>query len=218
MTAGKQGALSQADLMAIWAAAVDESYSQPLIAAGDGNGLEIYSQAAAQWARVSSAIDTTTQAMYIRPSSAQTAPPASGAQLATVELTLVRGAAYVDRALVLKAGTTYAEEQATDAGVNGGVLVRTGRRYALALDAVFLPGEQGPIDVPATAERPGQGYNNPGPGYIQVLSTPAAGYAGVLATGHGCSAGRVLRLSLPRRSAGAYAQVVTADGRATCPT
>lgn len=171
----KQGPLTIADLLAIWTAAVDKGYSDPLLAAGEGGGLEVYTQLMAQLARASQAVDTTTQALYIRPWSGQTAPPASGEAKATVTLTFARNA-FLDRPVRLAAGQVYVDEQTTDWGDPAGVEVLTGRRYVLLEDVVFLPGERGPVDVAAEAEFPGWGYNNPLPGTLQVVDQPAAGF------------------------------------------
>src|SRR5579862_728738 len=128
---GKVGALTQADLQAIWEGACDSSFTQPLEAAGEGNGFEAYTQMFAQWARVSQAVETTTQAMYILPSSGQSAPPAMRAHKATVQLTFTRSATspYVSWPIVIAPGTVFVEEQEPDWGDPAGVVVATGRRY-----------------------------------------------------------------------------------------
>lgn len=168
MTAPKTGPLTRAELQEIWKGATDRTYNEAFIKAGDGRGLEVWGQVFAQFERVSQAIDVTTQAMFIRPSSAATNPPAAGEARATVTLKIARDG-LLDRPLVLRAGQ-FVEEETTDWGPGGGVTVRTGRRYALARDLVFHAGERGPFEVVATAERPGYGYNNPLPGTLRVLS------------------------------------------------
>jgi hypothetical protein len=184
-TIGQVGPLTVADLQAIWEGVVDESYSRAFEDAGEGNGFEAYTQAWAQMGRVSTAVDLTTQSMYILPWSGQTADPASGPKLATVTLTLSR-TGLLQLPLVLSAGTLV-EEQQTDWGPNGGVPVLTGRRYALATDLTFEPGQQGPLDVPATAERPGWGYNNPMPGTLVVVDQPGTNFGNVDATVRGAN-------------------------------
>ena len=74
----KQGPLSAADLQAIWESSVDDSYSQPIVLAGEGKGFEVYTQAFAQVERLSQAVDYTTQALYILPWSGQSGEPAAG--------------------------------------------------------------------------------------------------------------------------------------------
>lgn len=180
MTTPKLGPLTPADFQRIWESTTDPSYWQPFELAGEGNGFEAHTQAWQQGARVSQAVDETTQALYILPWSGQTAPPASGAQSATVTLTLTRSLR-LEQPLLLQAGT-FVEEQATDWGYPEGVPVLTGRRYALDQTYVFEPGIQGPLTVTATAERPGTGYNNPQPGTISVFPQPGTGYQNDFAT------------------------------------
>lgn len=175
MSLGDGGPLSIEDLAAIWAGATDESYSAPFLEAGDGEGREVQSQAWAQFARVSQAIDTTTQALYILPWSGQTAPPAAGEARATVALSFTR-TARIETALRLTAGAVFVEEVATDWGDEGGVDVPTGRRYTLVADLVLMPGEAGPVTALAVAEGPGYGYNNPRPGTLRRIVQPGVGF------------------------------------------
>src|SRR5581483_1502678 len=139
----KTGPLTAAELQSVWEGASDPSYVRPLIEGGLGKGLEAWTQYFKQLARVSQAIDASTQGMYVLPASGQTAPPASGAQKATVSVSLSRGGD-TSASLVLLAGTaveevaiapsaTNADEVGTDARgavvTGGGTPVRTGRRF-----------------------------------------------------------------------------------------
>ena len=99
----KSGALSEAELLEIWKGALDKSYRDPLLHAGEGNGLEAHTQGLAQLARVSKAIDKTTQAMFICPWSGQSDVPAEGARKAQVVLTFQR-TKLLDRPIVLGKG------------------------------------------------------------------------------------------------------------------
>lgn len=171
----KQGPLSIADLLQVWVGAVDKTYSDPFIAAGEGKGLEAYTQGFAQSARVSTAIDVTTQALYILPHSTQTNPPAGGPVKATVTLTFTR-AGFVDRPMRLGAGLIRVGEVATDTSKDGPVSLLSGRYYVLTDDVVFLPGETGPFQVEAQAERAGYGYNNPQPDTITSIDQPGTGF------------------------------------------
>lgn len=173
MPTPKAGALTQAEIFGLWAAALDRAYREPLVMAGEGEGLEAHTQQHAVMARASTAVDRTTQAMFILPWSGQTNPPAQGARKATVTLTFER-TARVHVPMVLGKGMIFAEEQQTDWGPDGGVQVLTGRRYTLTEDLVFPPGERGPLQVPAIAEFVGDGHNNPMPGTIKVVSQPAS--------------------------------------------
>src|SRR3974390_965163 len=89
-----------------------------------------------------------------------------------------------DQPLVLSAGTLVGET-ITDWGTNGGVTVQTGRRYALDETIVFPPGQQGPLTVTATAERPGYGYNNPAIGTLTTVEQVGTGFANIDATVRG---------------------------------
>lgn len=172
--AAQSGPLTRDELLTIWRSAVDPAYGDAFFAAGDGNGLEVYGQIAEGGARVSQAIDTTTQALYVRPWSGQTASPAAGPQKATVTLTISRTGS-TNEPLVIGAGLVWFEEQAPEWGDTGTVLIATGRRYSLIADHVFLPGEAGPFAVTVRAERDGWGYNNPLPGTITFIDQPGAG-------------------------------------------
>lgn len=162
MTTPKTGALTFEDLREIWRGAVDESYSEPLERAGDGHGIEAFSQMWEVYERVSRAVDVTTQAMFILPWSGQTNPPSQGEAKATVTLTFQR-TRLAEWPLRLAAGTIYVAHQVVDWGVDGGVDVLTGLRFVLLEDLVFNPGELGPFTVQAIAEKPGYSYNDPLP-------------------------------------------------------
>ena len=175
-----QGALSMADLQAIWEGAVDQEYSRPLILAGEGGGFEVYTQAFAQAERFSEAIDYSTQQIFIQPWSGQSGEPASGPGYATVDLTFTRGG-YLGRLLVIMAGQIVDEVQ-NDHSAAGSVPTNTGRQYVLQQNVVFFPGEQGPVTVSAKAAKPGYGYNNPLPGSISLLENAGTGLRNYLAT------------------------------------
>lgn len=177
----KAGPLSADDLEAIWSAAVDKSYRDPLLKAGDGGGMEVYRQAFAQLARASLATDRSFQALFAQPFSGQTQSPASGSQQATVTLTFAR-TGYLDRAIVLGAGLVWVDEGAIDSGDSGGVEVDTGRRYLLQETIVFFPGEQGPFSAVAVAEKPGWGYNEPLPETLTIVEQVGSSFSNVLAT------------------------------------
>jgi hypothetical protein len=168
----KTGPLTIADLTAIWTKAVDPSYGQPFLDVGEGGGLEVYTQAFAQYERVSKAVDTSMGALFIRSWSGQSALPAAGAQKATVQLTFARSGPLMNAPLVLAAGSTFVEEQQTDSGDPEGVAVLTGRRFVLTQPLVFEPGDQGPFTVTAIAEFAGYGYNNPRPGSLNFVDQP----------------------------------------------
>lgn len=161
------GPLTRDDFLALWKSSVDPTYSEPLVEAGEGNGFEAYTQVFEQFARVSRAIDTSMQALFIKPWSGQTDLPAQGARKARVTLTFSRTLAF-DRLVVLDVGTLVSEV-ASDWGDEGPTPVETGRRYVLVEPLVFMPGEAGPLTVVAEAERPGWGYNNPLLGTLKLV-------------------------------------------------
>ncbi len=177
----RRGPITAAELMAVWEGAVDVDYARPLVSGGDGAGLEVFGQHAEQLARVSRAVDVTTQAAYMRQHSIQSSPSASGSNRATVTLTLAR-TGLVSRALVLEKGLVTVEEVQVDHSPEGGVDAPSGRRYVLSETCFFPPGDQGPREVQAVAEHPGYGYNNPLPGSIRGVVQVGAGLNNVLAT------------------------------------
>ena len=168
MNTPKTGPLTLEEFREIWLAAVDDSYGRAFVEGGDGNGIEAFAQAWAQFQRVSQAIDVTTQAMFILPWSGQTNLPAGLAEQSIVQLSISRSSLPA-LPVVLSAGTFVGEVQ-TDWGDPEGVQVQTGRRYALAHDVVFEPGSTLPIAVEAIAERVGYGFNNPAVGTITAIT------------------------------------------------
>jgi len=173
------GPLSIQDLVTVWESTYDSSYVEPLERLGEGKGLEAYTQSFAQLARVSEAIDTTTQSMYLLPSSGQSDDPAAGESRATVTLTVER-TKRIDYPIVLKSGDVWFYEQTSDWGEAPGdpaQVVLTGRRYTPDSDFVFLPGASTPsVSAIAVAEQAGYGYNNPMPGSISVIGQPGTGF------------------------------------------
>ncbi len=180
-TQPKQGPATKEELLALWRSVVDPDYAAPMVEAGDGSGLEAYNQAFSQFARVSQAIDRSTQAMYISPWSGQTAAPAGGAALATVTLTISR-AGFPSIPLVLMANVTGVEESVIAAGDGGGVAVLPGREFTFSSDVVFDAGDTTSKQVVATALHPGYGFNNPMPGSLSSWVQPGSGYSHVRAS------------------------------------
>jgi len=176
-----RGALTPDELLDVWKKAVDEEYARPILQAGEGQGLEVHTQLHAQLVRVSQAIERTSQAMYLCPWSGQTDEHAMGARKATVTLKFTRSA-LLDRPLWIQSGSFLVEEETTDWGVDGGVVVTTGMRYAPLQDVVFQPGDVGPFEVPCEAEFPGYGYNNPFPETIRRPVQIGAGFSNAHAT------------------------------------
>ena len=172
--APKPGPLTLAELEAIWKSVTDPEYSRSFIDRGEGQGYEAHTQAMVQLERVSQGIDQTTQAMYVKHWSGQTNEPASSGRLATVTLTLSREAPNWTRTVILPAGTQV-EEVAIDFGQLGGEEIATGRRYLLTTNTGFVPGQAGPINILAIADRPGEGFDNPLPGTLRRIVQAGAG-------------------------------------------
>ena len=158
---------TRADLQAIWESSVDPLYSRPFTEAGDGGGLEAYSQAFAQYERVSQAITRSTQALYVLPHSAQLDAPATGDAKARVTVLLSRTGVF--QYPIVFAPGVMVEELQTDHGQDAGVVVQTGRRYVMVTTVVFEPGDVGPKYQPCDAEFPGYSWNNPEPGSIRAF-------------------------------------------------
>lgn len=171
----KAGPLTLEELEALWEATNDRGFTRALQEAGEGRGYESYTQMFAQLARVSQAVDVTTQSMFLLPWSGQTAEPAAGERKAQVLLTFTRSG-LLDRPLILTTGQVWVQEQQWDWSESNGELVQTGRRYQLLEDAVFPPGVQGPVTVLAAAQLPGWGYNNPLPGSLSLIEQPGSGF------------------------------------------
>lgn len=196
----KQTPLTVRELIRIWTSAmVDPAYSDPLAAALErlesgasiesstddapglepgldtpNGGYEVFTQSMAQAKRTSEAVVRTLESMYLLPWSGQVDDPAAGPQQATVTLAFSRGDAFLRECTLLE-GQIWAEEVQTDASTDGGLTVRTERRYVLLDRVVFLPGERGPKYVQAVAEKVGAGYNNPLPGTITGIVQKGAG-------------------------------------------
>ena len=172
---------TQADLLAIWQSAVDPLYAQPFLEAGDGGGLEAYTQGFAVMERVSQAIDRTMQAMFILPHSGQTSIPASGDKYAVATVELRREATF-HLPIIFPAYQVAVEESAVDWGVDGPESVLTGRRYWISSTVVFESGQSGPITSAIEAQSPGYSWNNPIVGSINTFVQLGAGQYNARAT------------------------------------
>lgn len=145
---------------------------------GEGEGsLEHVTQAFEQLAKVSCAVDRTTQAMFTLPWSGQTGSPGEGAQQACTRLTLTRKG-FINFPIILSE-TVYAEEIKNDAGETGPVEVHTGRHYRIKDPVVFNCGELEPITTYAEAAKVGYGYNYPLPNDINRLVQIGSNFSNV---------------------------------------
>lgn len=160
------GPLLKEALLTLWRGVVDSTYARAFLEAGEGKGYEVYTQAAAQLEKVAIENNRSLQANYILPSSQQTAPPASGARRATVDLTITRANTNASIALIITPDVVF-EEEATDYSEDGPIGVLTGRRYRPTQTVVLGPGQLGPLTVPCEAVRSGYGSNHALPGQIK---------------------------------------------------
>ena len=177
----KTGPLTPAELEQLWLSVVDPSYSGPIVEGGEGSGLEAIRQAFAQYERLSVAVDTTTQEMFILPWSGQSNEPAGNARRAQVTLTVTRTSDFA-RELTFQRGLVFAEEETTDMARNGPEVVHTGRRYRVLAQRTLGPGEAGPLLLPCEATLFGHGFDNPAIGTIRALVEPGAGFANLAGT------------------------------------
>ena len=161
-TQEKRGPLTLTELEAIWRGSIDSDFYEQ---ATTSESYERITQAFEVYERVSQAADRTFEALYLLEWSGKTGEPASGPANAEVDLTFTRTKAF-EIPIILKAGQVVVEEVQNDWGTNGPVPIKTGRQYVLIEDAVFFPGDAGPITARARATRPGYGYNNPVPGSL----------------------------------------------------
>lgn len=179
MPFNKSGPLTQAELQLLWKSVVDQpGYASPLFTQPN-SGIELVEQAQAQLAASSRAVDQTFQSLYILPWSGQTNDPASGAQFATVDLTLTRsGAGTIAAGLPLRIQPGLIFDHApNDYSDDGPIQVLTGRRYLSAQTAIVPPGSLGPVTLPAVSEGTSPGYNVPLPGTINLLEQPGATFS-----------------------------------------
>jgi len=133
----------------LWRRVLPESYTGPIEREGQGQGLDVPSSHAAQWAEVERAMSLTQQGYYLRRHSTQTGPVAGGPVKATGEVLVARAAPTLG-ALTLPQGTPFLGV-ATDSLGDRLVLGRW-----LSTAAVTLPeGSLGPAVVPVEAEFPG---------------------------------------------------------------
>jgi hypothetical protein len=188
-------------IRALWKSILDQSYRRPFERAGDGNGLEIFSQMFVQFARVADAVYTTFGSLYLLQSSDQLAPPAGGPAHATVDLTIARGNRN-HRSLVFSSGALV-EAIDVDASPTGAVAYPSTRRYALAARVAIPPGSSPPRVVRAAATRPGYGYNNPLPGTISSVvqaGVQLSGDEATVALGGGGAAPIYVEIRTPNRA------------------
>jgi hypothetical protein len=159
--------LTKTDLLREWRGSVDPEYGRALTEKGEGHGLEVYAQLAAQLERVSLSSEVSSQSLYVTEWSGQTAPPAGEARYATGSVTITRTKA-TEVPLVLQAGLILLD-QTEDWSADGTAIVATGRKYYATTAGVLPPSEMGPIELPIVATLSGHGGNGALPGGIRAI-------------------------------------------------
>lgn len=149
--------LTKDDLLAVWRRDMDPGYTEPLENEDAGRGLDVIAGLAAVLARASTAVLTSTQALYLKPHSSQLAPPASGAKVATGQVAIYRGIV-VGGPLPLDDGDQIV---AQFSGVNGED--EDAPVFEVVGDITIPSGTEGPTLVNVRCSRPGfQGNVPPG--------------------------------------------------------
>lgn len=192
--------LTADSLRAVWRSILDSNYRRPFEMAGDGGGLEIFSQMIVQFSKVADACYTTMGSLYLLASSNQVAPPAGGPARASVELSFARGNR--NASVLVLGGGTLVEAIDVDASPSGALAYPSGRRYSIPLVA-FPPGAYAPRLTIATATRPGYGYNNPLPGTISSVvqaGVQLTGYEASVVLGGGVTEPTYVEIQTPNRA------------------
>jgi hypothetical protein len=170
--------LTDDDLLALWKSVTEPGYHRALLERGEGEGDEIARGPIAIHREASASIGATTQSLYLRPWSGQTAEPSHMARRAVGFLQIERDPTAVISAnvpIVFSAQVFFADHVGIDWGEFGAVEFLSGRRYFVSADRALGAGEVGPILIPAIAEKAGSSYNRPGPGTIRGLTQSGSG-------------------------------------------
>lgn len=147
--------ISMGELLELWRKIFPISYTEPIEDEGDGQGFDLYTQQAAQFARVADAVNVTAQAYYLRPHSTQTGAPASGAVRATGTVQITRTPPAVG-SFTLIAGTLLVSVQVDARGVE-----IEGVTFRLLEDVTLPGGSTAPVLASIEAERVGYQGNLP---------------------------------------------------------
>jgi len=168
------------DIRALLSSTADSTYLDPLIQAGDGNGLEVYNQLIEQLVRVSKAIERTTQAMYLKPWSGQSCAEAHGGRKAEVPLAVQR-TKLIDQPVVISADIRV-QPIAMESGDPVGFEVYVPRFYSPTPQLVLNPGEAASVFAKVYAADFGYGYNNPSPESITHIEQIGTGLSNTRGT------------------------------------
>lgn len=141
--------ISKDDLLAVWRRDMDPGYTEPLETESGGRGLDVIAGLAAMLERASLAVDLSTQALYLKPHSTQTQPPASGEAVAVGEVEVYRRIV-VGGPIPLDDGD---EIIATFLGVNGEE--ENAPVFEHVGDRTIPAGTEGPTVINVRCQRPG---------------------------------------------------------------
>ncbi len=136
------------EFLQVWRKSMDSGYTVPLEQEAEGRGLDVIAGVAAVQRRLSLAVENSTQALYLRSHSTQTAPPASGGVAASGTVKVYRSNQM--GVCTLKVGDRILVERLN---INGQLIQAPEFQVATAID---LPGgSPGPFDVEVVASRVG---------------------------------------------------------------
>jgi hypothetical protein len=160
--------LGYADLFAVLQGSADSAYIDPIVVAGDGNGLEVYGQAIAQLLRVSDAIERSIEAMYAAQWSGQAGVEASAGRRAQVPLLFSRSNVLAGQTIIFDTSIRVGELE-TDTGSPVGVEVQIERYYNCETPVIWNAGDTEDHYARGIAENVGYGYNNPRPNSLRYI-------------------------------------------------
>lgn len=198
--------LNSDELLDLWKSVTDPGYHRPILEKPDG-GRAFIEAAIGIHAAAAASVGATTQSLYLKAWSGQTAEPSHVAQLATGFLQVTRVPTDLFPAsvpIVFAQDQFFADHVGIDWSDSGPAEFLSGRRYFVTQSIALGPKALGPLLLPARAEKPGGSYNLPGPGTIRGLTQVGTGLSNVaLATSSPAPGSNLLTL-------GAQPDVLTA--------
>jgi hypothetical protein len=169
--------ISSDELLELWKSVTDPGYHRPILEKPDG-GRAFIEASHAIHSVGSASIGASTQSLYLRPWSGQTAEPSHVQQLATGFLELSREPTPFFPAwipVVFAADQFFVDHVGIDWSPDGPSEFLSGRRYYVSQTLAIGSGQLGPLLLPARAESTGASYNLPGPGTIRGLTQIGSG-------------------------------------------
>jgi hypothetical protein len=145
---------SKDQFLDLWRSFFPDGFVVPIEEENGGFGLLPFAAQAAIFARLSEALNVTTQAYYLRDHSSKTGDFARGEARATGEL-VIRRTGYAGGDVTVTKGTEFVSDVVTSIGV------LDGERFRATSDVTMTAGSLGPVTVPVEAVRPGWQGNVP---------------------------------------------------------